>query len=130
MPTSRVDLLRAACCLAGLDREICDQERPLLEALAFDAGVGAASLQAMINRAREDQDFYQEQYLAAREDPEPAVGKMLAVAAADGEITLEQRVILQHFAQKLGMEDRRFAELIEKAERVAQKKAKKQADAS
>ena len=123
MPTTRVEVLRAACCIAGLDREICDKERPLLEALAFDAGVGKASLQAMLSRAREDPDFYQEQFFIAREDPEPGVRKMIEVAAATGEITLEQRVILQHFAQKLGMEDKRFNELIDEANNAIQGKA-------
>lgn len=117
MPRSQVELLRAACCVAGLDREICDKERPLLEALAQEAGVGRASLNAMIERAEADQDFYREMFQILHADPERAMKAMFAVAVADGEITLEQRVILQHFADKLGVPRERSDALLREAEK-------------
>ncbi|MFA9477423.1 hypothetical protein ACERK3_03845 [Phycisphaerales bacterium AB-hyl4] len=120
MPRSQVELLRAACCIAGLDREICEKERPLLEALAHEAGVGRASLEAMLSRAKNDPNFYREMFLVLQKDAEAALKLMFDVAAANQEITLEQRVILQHFADQLGVPRERCDELLAAAEKQDQ----------
>ncbi|MEX2671624.1 MAG: hypothetical protein WD294_05885 [Phycisphaeraceae bacterium] len=117
MPRSQVELLRAACCVAGLDRAVDEKERVLLEALAEEAGVGRASLEAMINRAESDSNFYHEMFETLHRDPEGAMKAMFAVAVANDDITLEQRVILQHFADKLGVSRERCDELLHAAEK-------------
>lgn len=119
MLMGKVETLRAACCVAGLDREVSEKERPLLEKLAEQVGVGRASLNAMIERARSDPNFYEEQFRIARADPDTAMKTLLLVAAADHAITLEERVILQHFAQKLGVSDERFTKLLDAAHKRA-----------
>ena len=40
----KVELLRAACCVAGIDGEIDEAEFAVLKKLADDVGVGDASL--------------------------------------------------------------------------------------
>ena len=114
-----VEILRAACCIAGLDGEICDRERPLLDRLAEKAGVGSASFQAMIDRAESDQSFYEEQFHVVKMDAEETMKILFAVAVADGVLLRAERIILQHFADKLGLPEHRFDELLLAAERHA-----------
>lgn len=117
MSMTEVQLVRAACCVAGLDQEICDKERPLLDKIARGAGVGRVSLEAMINRARTDQDFYREQFDILKPEPDRAIRTLLKVAMADGVITQEERIILHHFAERLGVDEAKFERLLDKAER-------------
>lgn len=117
MPTGQVEVLRAACCVAGLDREVCEKERPLLERLAEAAGVGRASLSAMIDRARSDQNFFTEQFRMLRNCPDEAFKVVLSVAIVDGALSENERVVLHHFAQKLGLTDERFDQLMAAADK-------------
>ena len=117
MPMKKVSLLRAACCVAGLDREIEPKEQELLERLAFDAGVGQASLQAMMDRAKSDPQFFEQQFELIRTEADSTMKLMFEIAMSDGELTLNERVVLQHFATKLGMEQAHFDELLASAER-------------
>jgi len=55
----QVELLRAACCVAGVDGHASDAEQLILQRLADEAGVGAASLSAMIELAETDEQFYE-----------------------------------------------------------------------
>ena len=107
-----VEILRAACCVAGLDEQITDSERNMLERLAHHAGVGSVSLEAMIDRAVSDPDFYQEQFEMVRTDPDATMKALFCIAVADHELTTDERVILHHFATKLGMEPKRFDQLL------------------
>lgn len=115
----KVEVLRAACCIAGLDKQVCEREGKILQKLAAEVGVGKASLAAMIERAEKDPNFYQEQFRIARGDPDRAIKTLLVLAASDHAITLEERVILQHFAQKLGIDEARFDKLMAAAEKQA-----------
>ena len=117
MATREVELLRAACCIAGLDEEICANEMPLLERLAHHAGVGQASLGAMIDRARSDPNFYEEQFTVVRGDADSSIKVLLQVATANNTLTINERVVLSHFAEKLGMETERFEKYLAAAER-------------
>ena len=107
----QVEILCAACCVAGLDGEICERERPLLEQMAHEAGVGPVSLEAMIERATDEPNYYQEQLCIARSDPDTILTTLFRIAMADHELALEERVILQHFADKLGMSRQRFDQI-------------------
>jgi len=119
MPMRKVEILRAACCIAGVDGEVCDQEHPLLVRLAREAGVGAASLSAMIERAREDRSFFEKQFDVFKTDPDETMKILFRVAVADGVLTQAERVVLGHFAQKLGQPEERFEALLAAAERHA-----------
>ncbi len=119
MPMRRVEVLRAACCVAGIDGNVCDAEHPLLVRLANEAGVGGASLQAMINRASSDPTFFEKQFDIFKTDPEETLKALFQVAIADGRITQAERVLLHHFAEKLGMPEGQFERLLAAAEKHA-----------
>ena len=107
-----VEILRAACCVAGLDQHISVEERRMLERLAEHAGVGRTSLEAMISRAVDDPDFYQEQFKMIQTDPDATMKALFCVAVADRELKTAERVILHEFAVKLGMKPARFNQLL------------------
>lgn len=117
----QVEVLRAACCVAGLDRNVDEHERAVLERLARKIGVGGSSLTAMIKRAETDQGFFQEQFRFLKADPDFAMNVLFEVAIADGKLDMEQRVVLHHFAQVLGMSDEHFDELLNAAEKKGRK---------
>lgn len=107
-----VEVLRAACCIAGLDKDISEKEERLLRRLADRAGVGGASLTAMKNRALKDQNFYREMFRSLNMDADATMKSLLCVAVADHELTTDERVILHHFAQKMGLAEGRFDQLL------------------
>ena len=111
-----LEILRAAVCVAGLDGHVCDREHPLLTRLADRAGVGSVSLAAMIDLAEVDRQYYEEQFDIVKTDPEKTIKILMEVAVADGVLSVEERVIVSHFATKLGMSEQRFGELLAAAE--------------
>ncbi len=115
---SKVEILRAACCVAGLDGTISENELVILQHLATDAGVGAASFKAMRDRATSDPNYYEQQFRFLRGDPEESMKTMLRVAVADGELHPNERIVLQAFATKLGVSDERFGQMIAAAEKA------------
>ena len=117
MPMSAVEILRAACCVAGLDREINEREMKMLRDLAEHAGVGQVSLSAMIDRAKTDADFYKDQFRIVRTNAENTMRVLVGVAIADHVLAQEERVILAHFAERLGMTPERFDKYLEAAEK-------------
>ena len=98
-----VDLLRAACCIAGLDGSISEGEMEILRGLVERAGVGKASFDAMCDIARSDENFYEKQLGWTRTDPEHTIRVLIEVAEADGAINQVERIILGHFAEKIGL---------------------------
>lgn len=122
MSMSEVEVLRAACCIAGLDKEIHDKELRLLRRIARQVGVGEVSLNAMIRRAREDQNFYQEQFQYLHADPQQAMTTLFGLAVADSQLTLEERVILRHFAERLKLSEAEFDKLLAAAETYLDKR--------
>jgi len=119
MPRSQVEILRAACCVAGLDGSICEREQRIINRLAEDAGVGARSLQAMMERALNDKKFFQEQLEYVRLCPDETIKTLLAIAATDGELTADERIVTQHLAEKIGLPQDRFDRLMTAAEQLA-----------
>lgn len=117
MPMKKVEILRAACCVAGSDRNVCEREHPLLQRLAHEAGVGAMSLRAMIDRASTDAEFHKAQFDIVRSEPDETMKTLFHVAIADGVLKDAEREVLRHFAEKLGMPEPRFAALLAAAEK-------------
>lgn len=119
-----VEILRAACCIAGLDTDISEREERLLRKLAERAGVGNASLTAMMARATRDRNFYREMFRSLKMEADTTIKTLLCVAVADHDLTTDERVILHHFAEKMGLDDQRFEQLIDAAKKyVAEKNA-------
>ncbi len=121
MSMSEVEILHAACCIAGLDGRITPRERSMVQVLAERAGVGAASLQAMLDYARKTPNYYERVLERVRTDPEETMRALLWVAISDGSISDDERVVLQFFADKVGMSHERFDSLLGAAERTLRK---------
>ena len=111
MPTSDVELLRAACCIAAMDGEICERESRVLDKLREQAGVGGASFDQMKKSAMEDPDYYKRQFRYAAGEPERTIALLFKLAMVDGELELEERAMIRHFAEKLGVDDGTYTKL-------------------
>jgi len=73
----------------------------------------------MIERAKSDTDFFEEQFEILKTDPEDTMKTLFRVAIADGVLMRSERVVLQHFARKLGMTEGRYEALLNAAEKHA-----------
>jgi tellurite resistance protein len=111
-----LEVLRAACCVAGRGGAVSGREARLIRELADRAGVGDVSLQAMIERAEQDPDFHREHFEILKTEPERTIRVLAAVAAADGSVSAEQRVLVGRFAAKLGMTDEELDRILTDAE--------------
>lgn len=117
MSMSKTEVLRAACCIAGLDGKVCERERVMLERLANHAGAGQASLNAMIQHAESDPDFYEELFHSLADNAEWSIRVLLCLAAADEDVSLEQRVVMGIFAQRLGMDEEHYDKLVSEVQK-------------
>ena len=113
-PLEQVALLRAACCVAGIDKEISAPEEAVIRRLASEVGVGKASLEAMMDRATRDQEFYKEQFRAFKSDPQQTMAGLLEVALADGPISDEEVGVLSELANRLEIPPAVFQELMQR----------------
>ena len=111
-PMQRVDVLRAACCVACSDGAIADQELGLVSRLAKEVGVGQASLTAMIERSMKDPEFHREQFKILKEDPKQCLAAVLEVAMADGVLTDVEQAVLRSLADNLQIPTEVFDELM------------------
>jgi uncharacterized tellurite resistance protein B-like protein len=111
-PMQKVEILKAACCVAGVDRTIDDNELPLLQKIAKEVGVGRASLSAMIRRASEDANFHQGQFQVLKENPRACMAVIVEVARGDGKINDQELQILQSLAANLNLPDEELQQLI------------------
>ncbi|MEZ6087802.1 MAG: hypothetical protein R3C05_07235 [Pirellulaceae bacterium] len=108
---SEVDLLRAACCIAGADGKVDDAELPVLKRLAERVGVGRASLEAMIARSETEPEFYKQQFRVLKQDADTTIAMLFDLATLDGEVNAREIEMLSLFAERLGMSPERFAEI-------------------
>ncbi|MGI9495923.1 MAG: TerB family tellurite resistance protein [Mariniblastus sp.] len=113
-PMQEVEVLRAACCVAGIDGEITAGELVIINQLAEKAGVGKASLEAMIARGETDPEFYKEQFRVLKDNPREAMVSILKVATADHSLAKDEIEVMRKFAEKLGISAESFDAAIEK----------------
>jgi len=118
----KVEVLRAACCVAGASGDASAKESEVLQRLAKEAGVGRASLEAMISRGCNDDQFCNEQFRVLKADPREAMAILLEVAMTDGEIDAKEASILKVLAGKLEVPDQVFEALMVKASEIAAQK--------
>ncbi len=116
MPARRIDILQAACCVAAIDQQLDEPERDALIHLAEQAGIGHDSLAGILVRALEDEDFLAEQLRLLHDDPVGVIATLLGIAAADGQITIDERVLIRFFAGKLALSNAQFRDAIERAD--------------
>jgi tellurite resistance protein len=127
---AQVEVLRAACCLAASDGTIAEREMALLRKIAEQPGVGAASLNAMIERAKSDPGYFQKQFEVMKADPEPAMLTLFGVAICDGELSDDERVVLRYFADKLELSEARFEKLLASAVELLRRRRSSSAGAT
>jgi uncharacterized tellurite resistance protein B-like protein len=118
----QVDILRAACCVAGVDGHASDAEQRILKRLADEAGVGTASLSAMIERAETDKRFYAEQFRVLQFDPKETMQLLFRVALADGDLAKEEAVVLKRLSQRLELPPSQFDAWLKQAVSFLKKK--------
>lgn len=111
-PTQRIDLLRAACCVANADGTASEAEMVLVNKLIKEVGVGRASANAMMERAKIDPDFCEQQFKILKSDPSDAMLVLLQVAMADGKLTEDEIRVLQALANNLEVPSEVFDKLI------------------
>ena len=122
MGMGKVEVLRAACCMAAADNDITDKELAFVMKLAEDAGVGQASLKAMIDRATTEPDFYKEQFNYLISDPEESMKLMFRIAISDHDLDDNEIKMLTHFAKVLGMKPERFRQYMKAADKTIAKR--------
>lgn len=115
----KVEILRAACCVAGAGGDTSVAESEILQRLAKETGVGRASLEAMVSRACTDQNFCNEQFRVLKADPKEAMAILLEVAMTDGVIDEKETQILRVLAERLAVPDEIFETLLAKAKEIA-----------
>ena len=118
----RVEILRAACCVAGADNQIAPSESPLLARLAEEAGVGLASLEAMIERATQHEDFYREQFRVLSAEPKTTMTLLFRIAVADKHLDPQEVKVLRFLGSQLGVSAERFDRWLQQAKEFLQKK--------
>jgi len=111
----KVEILRAACCVAGADGEATKDELRLLMQLADQIGVGQASLQAMVDRSLKDREFWEEQFLLLKTKPEETLKILLKIAMSDRELQDAECTMLREFAKRLGLASDRFDRVLQQA---------------
>lgn len=112
----KLEILRAAVCIVGVDGKIDDQELQLVEKLAKEIGVGRASREAMIDRAIDDPDFHKQMFRVLKTETDQTMLTMFHAAMVDGELEDSEIEVLKHFAAKLDVSDETFEKLVAKAQ--------------
>lgn len=112
----KVDVLRAACCVSGVDGNAHAVERRILEMLAKEVGVGSASLDAMIHRAETEEDYYESQFRVLKSDPSETMKLLFSVALVDRELSTSELDVLSRLAQRLKLTQEEFNRMRAQAE--------------
>ena len=94
-------LLKAAMAVAVADGRITRSEMGVLRGLAARLGVGGASLDAMLELAREDDSQADNILIRSKERARAALELLVAEARIDGEISLEELLRVGHRVQVL-----------------------------
>jgi tellurite resistance protein len=113
LPIQRLDILRAACCVAGIDGDANEAQAAVLNRLAREVGVGKASLGAMIERAETDKTFHEEQFKVLEFEPKTTMATLLEVALADGELSASEADVLRILAGRLKIDSGMFEQLLD-----------------
>ena len=107
-PTQRVEILRACCCIAGADGETTPYELAQIKQLAEAEGVGEASLNAMIERAEKDPDFFKQQFTILKSEPLICLDALLRTCIANGLFKKSEYRVLKGLAQQLEIDSSEF----------------------
>ena len=117
---TKVEVLRADCCVSGVDGKAGEAERPILDMLAREVGVGDASLAAMIDRAETEPNYRDTQFRVLKADPDETMKLLFTVALADRTLTEKEVDVLKELSVKLGVSDAGFQKLYQQATTITQ----------
>lgn len=117
---TKVEVLRAACCVSGVDGKAGEEERPILDMLAREVGVGEASLSTMINRAETEPDYCEAQFRVLKADPPETMKLLFSVALADRKLTEKEIEVLRNLSQKLDVPTERFDAMLAQASSIVE----------
>lgn len=117
----KLEILRAAVCVVGIDGEIHEAEAKVIDKLAGAIGVGLASREAMLARGKSDPNFCKEMFRVLKTAPKETMITMFQAAMADGELVDSEIQVLKHFAEKLGVEEPHFDKLVQQAKDMLNK---------
>ena len=112
MPMQKVEILRAACCVAGIEDGVSENEKTLLDKFAQEVGVGKASLTAMIERATTDPEFHKQQFRILKENPQQCLATVIQVAMSDGSVSDSESQVLKSLSDNLGVPSEIFNQLL------------------
>ena len=108
---TKIELLRAACCVAGVDGRAGKIEKMMLAKLAADAGIEATLLAKTLRRAETEEDFYATQFRKVTTDPEATLEFLFQFALTDRVLTIRESNVLYRLAMRLGVSEERFEAL-------------------
>ena len=97
-----------------MDETICERESKALRKLKERAGVGEASYQAMLDAAQHDPSYYERQFRFAAKDPAKTIELLFKLAKVDGDVSMEERAMIGHFAEKLELDESAFDVIADK----------------
>lgn len=106
-----LELLNALLALAVVDGKLSGGERGVIEGLAVRVGVGAVSLNAMIDRAQREPDLHESIRITDPKNARRAMELLVAQARIDGEIADEERDMLVKMALTLEIDTDEFGEI-------------------
>jgi len=107
----KLELLKAALAVAAADHELKAAERGVVMGLAARVGVGRASLERMIDAARNDPHFADEIVMTSERSARTAMELLVAEARIDGEISEAERELLVRLAGRLKLSPEDFQEI-------------------
>lgn len=96
-----LELLKAALSVAVADGELTRSEMGVIQGLATRVGIGQASLDAMMDMAKEDSSLADNVMIRSPDKARQAFELLVAQARIDGEIVNEEREVLVRIAASL-----------------------------
>ena len=121
------EVLKAAMAVAVADGRITRSEMGVLKGLAARLGVGNASLDAMLEVAREDQSQADNILIRSKERARAALELLVAEARIDGDISFEERDVIVRIASSLDIVGDEFQSVYEagiaRADRIRDSRA-------
>ena len=108
-----LELLRAAMAVALADGELRRSEMGVLKGLATRTGIGRISFEAMLSAAEADPSFADNILIHSPDKARQALEILVAEAALDGEVSPQERAVIERIAGQLKITDQEFGELYE-----------------
>ena len=84
--------------------------------------MGFASLEAMMERSTQNDDFYQEQFRVLSADPKKTMTLLFRIAISDQKLDPQEIQILKFLGIQLGVSNDRFEQWLQQTREFLQKK--------